>query len=116
MKLKSRLNMPDGYKSNGCGADEARFDFVPDTIFGLSIFEACRRHDHAYMLGGNTIDKYLADAEFLDNMLILIDNYDKWWYPHFFARHRAMSYYHAVSEYGHKAFNYRKEYIEDEEW
>ena len=109
MMLRSRTGMHDDYRSNGCGADTARFDFVPDTIFGLSIYEACRRHDHAYMVGGGEIDKILADKEFLDNLLTLINTYDKWWYPHWLARHRAMTYYDAVVRMGDSSFNYRSE-------
>lgn len=110
-RLASLHNMPNDYKSNGCGADKARFDFVPDTIFGLSIVEACRRHDYAYERGGNTLDKSKADNEFLDNMLIIINNYKKWYYPHWLARHRAMTYYDAVVRAGAVAFNYNEEII-----
>lgn len=99
--------MPEDYKSNGCGSDTARFDFVPDSIFGLSIFEACRRHDFAYSRGGNRDDKKYADREFLGNMLTIINNYKRWYYPHWFARHRAMTYYDAVVRAGDSAFNYK---------
>lgn len=109
MKLLSSTCMPNNYKSNGCGADNQRFDFIPDTIYGLSIFEACRRHDWAYNIGGNENDKIIADREFLSNMLAIIDNHDKWYYPHWLARRRAMTYYDAVVRFGGDSFNYHEE-------
>ena len=109
--LRSFHNMPDDYKSNGCGSNSARFDYVPDTIFGLSIFEACRRHDFAYKIGGNEDDRRKADEEFLYNLLTVINNYSKWYYPHWLARHRAMTYYDAVVRCGAGSFNYTEEVL-----
>lgn len=95
--------MPDNYKSNGCG-DKATAKIVPDTIYGLSIFEACRRHDWAYCIGTTDEDKQIADFEFLQNLLRIINEHEKWYYPHWLARRRAMSYYDAVVRFGEKAF------------
>jgi hypothetical protein len=102
MEFVDSFGMPNDYKSNGCGAENARFDFVPDTIYGLSIFEACRRHDWAYFIADN---KEMADYEFLANMLTIINSHKKWYYPHFLARRRAMSYYEAVVRFGGDAFD-----------
>ena len=90
-----------------CGAEDALFDFVPDTIFGLSIRRACCIHDDRYERGGVEQDRTFADREFLENMLTIIGNYKKWYYPHWFARHRAMTYFDAVRRYGGKSFNYK---------
>lgn len=100
---------PDYQPKEGCscGAEDAMFDFVPDTIFGLSIREVCCCHDFRYSIGGTEEDRLYADQEFMYNMDAVIANYDKWWYPHFFARHRAMTYYHAVRKYGKDAFKYK---------
>lgn len=88
---------------NGCGSANAKFDFVPDTIYGLNISEACYRHDYAYHVGKTEADKKAADEQFLRNMLTIINTKSgallKW--P---RRWRAMSYYSAVCDKGHKAF------------
>ena len=94
-----------------CGAENARFDYVPDTIFGLSIKMACCIHDDRYERGGTKDDKYKADNEFLSNMLSIINSYEKWFYPHWLARHRAMTYYDAVVRYGAGSFNYTEEVL-----
>ena len=91
---------------NGCGSGWNE-KLVPDTIFFLSIRRACCIHDDRYSRGGVEANKELADIEFLENMLTIIDNYKRWWYPHFLARHRAMSYYDAVVRAGSSSFNYK---------
>lgn len=104
MKLSNDFKMPKDYKSNGCGAEGARFDFVPDSIYGVSIFEACRIHDWAYFKGRNNDDKERADREFLNNLLRLIEANNKWYYPTMLARRRALKYYEAVVVFGGPAF------------
>ena len=88
---------------NGCGAANSKFDFIPDTIYGLSIKEACYRHDYAYHVGKTEADKKAADEQFLRNMLTIINTQSipllKW-----ARRWRAMTYYSAVCDKGHKAF------------
>jgi hypothetical protein len=88
---------------NGCGAANSKFDFVPDTIYGLSIREACYRHDYGYHVGKDIQDKMAADDQFLRNMLFIINTQStpllKW--P---RRWRAMTYYSAVCDKGYKAF------------
>lgn len=101
--LLNSFNMPTDYKSNGCG-DSKTSRIVPDTIYGLSIFEACRLHDWAYVMGKTVEDKNLADFEFLQNLLTIINEHKSWYYPHWLARRRAMTYYDAVTRFGHDAF------------
>lgn len=88
---------------NGCGSAKAKFDFVPDSIYFLSIREACYRHDYAYFIGKTAEDKAAADLQFLNNMLTIINTQSsalmKW--P---RRWRAMTYYSAVCDKGHAAF------------
>ena len=111
----------------GCGSDKSAIDYVPDTIYGLSIRDACCRHDFRYGLGGTADDKKVADREFLDNMLEIIMErssrktntegmkwYIRWFtkskdfvYPTFLARRRAMDYYEAVVRCGNSSFNWR---------
>ena len=106
MKLSSH---PDYKPKEGCscGAENARFDFVPDAIYGLPITKACCIHDDRYDRGGTLQNKINADLEFLQNMLTIINGYDKWYYPTFLARRRAMDYYEAVVRMGNSSFNWR---------
>ena len=104
IKLSNDFNMPLDYKSNGCGAEKARFDFVPDTIYGVDIKPACRLHDYAYKVGKTIEDKQHADREFLNNMLRLIEANKNWYYPTMLARRRALKYYEAVVAFGGVAF------------
>lgn len=110
-----------------CGAEDALFDFVPDTIYGISIQKSCCIHDDRYARGGNLNDKITADHEFLLNMLLQIEAFGKekpkredfknWrefslakarWYatPLYLARARALKYYEAVARMGDSSFNW----------
>ena len=99
---------PDYVKKDncGCGSDKARIDYVPDTIYGLSIRDACCRHDFRYGVGGTADDKKLADREFLDNMLEIIESNKKWYYPTWLARRRALTYYDLVVRFGDGSFHW----------
>lgn len=92
---------------DGCGSGWNQ-PLVPDTIYGLSIRPACCPHDFRYELGGTQEDKDIADRELLDNILSIINNHKKWYYPHWMARHRAMTYYDAVVRAGGSSFNFRE--------
>ena len=89
-----------------CGAENALFDFIPDTIFGISIQRSCCIHDHRYEVGGDRLDKESADREFLSNMIIEIREGMVWWKPTFLANRRAMSYYEGVVRCGDESFNF----------
>ncbi len=58
---------------NGCGSARAKFDFVPDHVYGLRIGPACDIHDWMYHLGKTLADKQEADRVFLNNILRLIE-------------------------------------------
>jgi len=88
---------------NGCGSAKAKFDFVPDTIYGLNITEACYIHDYGYHIGLTMDDKKAADTQFLQNMLTII-NTKSAWIMKWPRRWRAMTYYSAVCDKGHDAF------------
>lgn len=87
-----------------CGAEKARFDYVPDTVYGLSIKGACCIHDHMYEGGLTHWDKERADRIFLENMLTLIQAGTKWGWLLWLRKHRAYSYYQAVVKFGGNAF------------
>ena len=88
-------------RTGGCGPGKIGDLFVPDTIWGESIFLACQIHDWMYGAGETVMDKRVADKVFMWNMLELIDNgeiLDS-------ARlRRVMTYYQAVSFGGDSAF------------
>lgn len=91
---------------NGCGAAGAKFDFIPDTIYGLPIQEACFRHDWRYAVGNTLEEKGEADSEFLHNLMALIQNAPGFWNKalRMPRRRRALKYYEAVVAFGDAAF------------
>lgn len=89
---------------NGCGAAGAKFDFVPDTIWGIPIGEACAIHDFMYHVGMSDEDKQEADRVFLNNLLRLIAKRKPWYIPAILPRRRARKYYLAVKYFGGPAF------------
>ena len=99
---------PDYKPKEGCscGAENALFDFIPDTIYGISIRESCCRHDDRFERGGNLADFDHANLEFISNMLIQIEKGSKWYTPTFLARRRAMTYYEGVVRCGKSSFNF----------
>jgi hypothetical protein len=99
---------------NRCGP-KSKFDFVPDTVYGLNIGEACNIHDYMYERGDPNIEaKKKADRIFLDNMLSIVNHETKesigfgsfkirnpliW-----LRRKRVYKYYAAVKYFGGPAF------------
>ncbi len=92
---------------NGCGTKGLGGWLVPDTLYGLSIEEACDIHDWMYHEGRTEVDKRRADQIFLENMLRIVEAQDyPWWlvWLRWLRRYRAMSYYQAVRDFGDTAF------------
>lgn len=87
---------------NGCGSSKAKFDFVPDRIYGLCIKEACHIHDYMYHVGVSLRDKEEADRVLLNNLCRLIDDHGG--ILKIPRRWRAKSYYKAVKYFGGPAF------------
>jgi hypothetical protein len=112
MKNKINLLVPQGYLDltpeqkkeicNGCGAKGGIP--IPDTIYGLDIEEACNIHDFRYYVGGTQEDKEIADDEFYDNLIEIIDAIE--FYDSFddLRKVRAFEYVTAVRLWGDKAF------------
>ena len=88
---------------NGCGAANAKFDFVPDRIWGTYIGYACHIHDWDYDKGITEEDKMQADKRFLRNLVEII-NWGPWYKPKLLQRFRAYLYYLAVNKKGHSAY------------
>lgn len=57
--------------SNGCGGGFTAF-FIPDSLLGVDITQACQIHDWMYMDGKTIEDKAEADRVFLNNMIRII--------------------------------------------
>jgi len=89
---------------NGCGSAQSKFDFVPDTVYGLSMREACYRHDYAYHWGKTEAHKRAADRQFLANMLTIIEQQSSNSIIAISRSLRAIKYYIAVRDHGHSAF------------
>jgi len=90
--------------AGGCGPGGKGDWLVPDTIWFLSVREACRIHDYMYWRGKTLEDKKEADRVFLNNMLRIIDEKSSWWGIRKLRRHRAKLYYLAVKNFGGPSF------------
>lgn len=90
---------------NGCGAANAKFDFVPDTMWGLCVCSCCHIHDKGYDEGETLEDKQESDRIMLNNNLRLIERVTGWkkiLKP--LMRRRALKYYEMVTTFGGPAF------------
>jgi transposase len=102
-----KLNYPADYQPAdkcSCGSETAVFDYVPDSVLGLSIQGACCIHDFMYSQGTKQWDKERADRIFLENMLALILAGTKWGWLLWMRKHRAYMYYTAVVKFGGPSF------------
>lgn len=89
---------------NGCGSAQAKFDFIPDSIWGVYVGEACAVHDYMYHVGRSDEDKKEADRVFLNNLLRLLTKRKPWYIPDYLVKSRARKYYLAVKYFGGPAF------------
>jgi len=89
-------------QTGGCGPGGIGDWFVPDTMYGESVFLACQIHDWMYWKGDTKEDKKVADLVFLVNMTLLVieDNntLDS------LRLRRVMTYFEAVHFGGYSAF------------
>jgi len=90
-------------KTGGCGPGGIGDWFVPDTMYGESVFLACQIHDWMYGEGETQEDKMWADIVFLVNMTLLITA-DGGWLDSVRLR-RVMTYFEAVYFGGGSAFD-----------
>jgi len=91
-------------KTGGCGPGKIGDWFVPDTMYGESVFLACQIHDWMYGEGTTAEDKKWADVVFLVNMTLLIID-DKKEILDVARLRRVMTYFEAVYYTGFGAFN-----------
>lgn len=91
--------------TGGCGPGGFGDFLVPDRIWGLSIFIACRIHDWMYHVGKTLQDKEQADRIFLNNMVRIIQgNPSKFKFLNRWRLKGAKNYFWAVSMFGGPAF------------
>ena len=82
---------------NGCGSRDS--GYVPDTMWGLNISEACNIHDWMFETGVTLADFYFSNAVFIMNLaLIIVNKGSKWLAPLRLAR--ATKYFIAVQQLG----------------
>lgn len=91
-------------RCNGCGTKGWKGEFIPDTMYGLSVKEACNIHDVMYIFGRTDKAKVEADRVFLINMNRLINDGSKFFLLRMLRRSRARKYYLAVKYFGGPAF------------
>ena len=95
--------------NGGCGPGNGIGDIaVPDTIYGLNVKEACKRHDFDYAIGGTEEDKIISDIRLLSNLVIIIENNSRSRILKTLRRHRAIKYYLAVSDFGGSSFTWEE--------
>ena len=102
-----RIDDPAKFHSivNGCGAGSALIDFVPDTVWGLSVKEACNIHDYSWSECPATQDEFFRWNDiFLNNMCRIIDHYTSWPWLRKLRKLRAKKYYKAVETFGASVF------------
>lgn len=112
--MKAQLYAPKAYWdmdpkmvdeiTGGCGPGGVGDRFVPDTVYLLSIFDACRIHDWMYRFGETLADKDEADRIFLNNMVRIVEaSRGPKWLKKLRLR-RVQKYYLAVHLLGGSAF------------
>jgi hypothetical protein len=114
MKIKPYLYAPPAYWQmsaqkrarlvNGCGTRGIIGALVPDTIYFLSIREACNIHDYMYLIGETPEDRDFADLVFLYNLIRIIQAGTRFKLLKLLRIRRARKYYNAVREFGGPAF------------
>lgn len=89
--------------TSGCGTARAKYDFVPDNLWGLYIGQACYIHDWRYREGKTNLDREIADREFRDNMLKIVER-ESHGFLKPLRRRRAFTLYKRVVKRGEPAF------------
>ena len=71
---RSYLVAPPGQRAEVCNGagPKGKGWTVPDTMYGLSVTEACNIHDWMYHKGATAFDKVVADLVLLINLVLTI--------------------------------------------
>ena len=101
-----KKKFPDEFKSYGCGPGGVGDFLVPDTVYGLSIRDACRIHDWAYRhsLGDSDEDRKRHDRILMNNSLRIVDAGTKFWIIKKLRYRRCKTYYQMVRAFGGPAY------------
>jgi hypothetical protein len=97
---------------NGCGPGGWKGVAIPDTVYGLSIKQACDIHDFMYLYGETEAERKEADQWFSHNMhVIVVNHYEASTLPSFLKnlmlflrRRRIKKYYLFVRAFGGSYF------------
>jgi hypothetical protein len=84
---------------NGCGP-KAIEQLIPDSIWGLSIINACFIHDYEYSGKVPGMTKLEADFTFLSNMIDIINMSECSWYIRSLRLSTAWIYFKLVRMFG----------------
>ena len=101
-----KKKFPDEFESYGCGPGGIGDWFVPDTVYGLSIREACRIHDWGYRHSteASEEDRASHDRIFLNNSLRIVDKQAKLRILTWLRYRRCQKYYGLVRAFGGPAY------------
>lgn len=90
----------------GCGPGGIGDWFVPDTVYGLSVKRACKRHDYRYRFREDKNEDTRAsdDLEFFWNMQRIVDFYTKNWLLRRLRFTRCRTMYWFVRKFGKGAY------------
>lgn len=101
-----KKKFPDEFDSYGCGPGGMGDWLVPDTVYGLSIRDACRIHDTYYRHWNISNEKArkMADRIFKNNMLRIVKEKTNNQVLFRLRRRRCKTYYKMVRFAGGPAF------------
>lgn len=100
---KFKEEFPNEWRTFGCGAGAGLGDIlVPDTVYGLSVREACRIHDWYYTFWPDASEtgRELADRIFRNNLLRIVRAQTSNPVLFFLRERRCLAYYAAVKNFG----------------
>ncbi len=96
---------------DGCGPNLLAA-FIPDTLLGLNITDACNIHDYMYAVGEHENDRRTADRVLLNNLIRIIESDSASWLKP--ARKiAALTYYYIVRSFGAPFFGKGKNLPEE---
>jgi len=101
-----KKKFPDEFKSYGCGPGGVGDFLVPDTIYGLSVRDACRIHDFGYRHSSvsSEEDRKKHDRILRNNCLRIVNDHTKYRILKMLRYRRVKTYYMAVRFFGSPAY------------
>jgi hypothetical protein len=97
---------PDEFEAYGCGPGGIGDFLVPDTVYGLSIRDACRVHDWGYRHCqiNSEEDRKRHDRILKNNSLRIVDDHTEWRWVRWLRYQRVEKYYVMVRAFGSRAY------------